>query len=190
MATSMIFVDGTNLDARFLEFFGRDDVDFPKFFAKVSDGTQLQRVHYCAAPYIQARDPAKYARQVSVFNFLRTQSNVTLYFGRFHLRPFFCWKCKNRLDVPKEKGTDILVASRLLEAAFHKRADRLILPSNDNDYWPAIRMGREHGVEMFTAVVIDPNRPTGRQLQKLLPLRKEAHGTLMLDQAFMHDCWR
>lgn len=190
MASSIIFIDGTNLDARLLDFFGRNDVDFKKFFAKISQGTQLQHVHYCSAPYVRARNKNKYAKQMADFNFLRSRSNVTLHLGRFQLRPVTCRECNHRYNTYKEKGTDILVATRFVDAAFHKRADRLILISNDNDFWPALELARQHGVEIYTAFVIDPDRPTGDQLQRLSPLRQQAHGYLTVDDAFMQDCWR
>ena len=190
MATSLVFIDGTNLDHRLWDFFGRDDVDFIKFFAKISQGTQLQHVHYCSAPYLRAGNQAKYAKQTSDFNFLRTQSNVTLHLGRFQPRPVTCRKCNHQYKSYTEKGTDILVATLFVDAAFHKRADRLILVSNDNDFWSAIRLGRQHGVEVHTAFTINPNESTRDQLKRLSVLRRDAHRYLMLDHAFMEDCWR
>ena len=190
MASSIIFIDGTNLDHRLWDFFGRDDVHFLKFFAKISDGTQLDRVHYCTAPYSRYGNQAKRAKQTADFNFLRRQSNVTLHLGRFQQRPVTCLNCNHQYQSFKEKGTDILVATRFVDAAFHKRADRLILVSNDNDFWPALELARQHGVEIYTAFVVDPDRPTGDQLQRLSPLRQQAHGYLTVDDAFMQDCWR
>lgn len=190
MATSLVFIDGTNLDHRLRDFFGRDDVDFIKFFAKVSQGTQLQHVHYCSAPYFRARDQAKYAKQTSDFNFLRSQSNVTLHLGRFQRRSVTCWKCDYRYESYKEKGTDIIVATLFVNAAFHKKVDRLILVSNDNDFWPAIQLGRQHGVEVYTAVVINPNESRRDQLNKLRVLNRDAHYCITLDYAFMQGCWR
>lgn len=190
MGTSIIFIDGTNLDHRLWDFFGRVDVDFPKFFAKISDGTQLNHVHYCSAPYSRYGNQDKRAKQASDFNFLRTQSNVTLHLGRFQLRPVTCRKCNHRYKTYKEKGTDILVATRFVDAAFHKRADRLILISNDNDFWPALELARQHGVEVYAAFVIGPDRSIEDQLKTLSPLRQQSHGYLMVDDAFMRDCWR
>ncbi len=104
---SLLFVDGTNLDHRLRAAFGRDDVDFPAFFAAVTIGTVLQRVHYFSAPYIRAANPANYKKQTADFNFLRTQSNVMLHLGRHQPRPVKCHSCNRRYTSYTEKRTDI-----------------------------------------------------------------------------------
>src|SRR5947207_2298190 len=77
-ACSILFVDGTNLGHRLVDAFGREDVDYVKFFAALTAGTKLLRTHYCTAPMIQTVDPKRYARQVAALNVLRTMPDVEL----------------------------------------------------------------------------------------------------------------
>jgi uncharacterized LabA/DUF88 family protein len=188
--TSLLFVDGTNLDHRLRAAFARDDVDFPAFFAAVTVGTDLQHVHYFSAPYIRSANPVSYKKQTADFNFLRTQRNVTLHLGRHQPRPVKCRSCNHRYTSYTEKGTDIFAAAKLVHAACHKEADRLILVTNDNDFWPALQLCRSNGVSVHVAFVINPNERVRDQLNRLSVLRKNTDRYRMLDKVLMDGCWR
>ena len=189
-ATSLLFVDGTNLDHRLRAAFGRDDVHFSKFFAALSQGTQLKQVHYCSAPYVRTGNQAKYAKQTADFNFLRTLPYVTIHLGRHQPRSITCRSCNHQYVSYTEKGTDIYAAALLVHAACHREADRLILVTSDNDFWPAVQQCHQEGVDIHIAFVIDPKESARDQLKRLSILRKHASRYVMLNQAFMAGCWR
>lgn len=90
LPTSLLFVDGTNLDHRCLQAFGRDDVDFEKLFA---------------APYNRASDERRYRKQTGDFNQLRKMPDVTLKLGRHQARQVECLNCGHRYTTRVEKGT-------------------------------------------------------------------------------------
>ena len=122
--------------------------------------------------------------------FLRSQQNVTLYLGRHQPRPVKCRSCNHRYTSYIEKGTDIFAAAKLVYAACHKEADRLILVTNDNDFWPAVLLCRNSGLTVHVAFVTDPNESTRDQLNRVSVLRKQADRYLKLDEALMDTCWR
>ena len=186
---SLIFVDGTNLDHRLLEAFGRNDVHFDRFFRALSNGTSLVQVYYCTAPYFKSAGPKKYAKQMADLNALRSMMDVTVDLGRYKKRSTTCRKCSNEYPTFSEKGTDVYVASRMVRAACHKHAERLVLVSNDNDYWPAVETCRQEGAEVVVAIVVDPvNRKAS--LQKIARLRSASSSTVEIDGKFIGPCWR
>lgn len=186
---SLIFVDGTNLDHRLYDAFGRNDVHFGRFFSALSNGTSLVRVFYCTAPYFRDVNPARYAKQMADLNALRSMMDVTIDFGRYKRRFATCRKCGNEHPTFSEKGTDVFVASRMLRAACHKHADRLILVSNDNDYRPAVDVCRQEGPEVVVAIVIDPAKPE-ISLKRVGGLRAVSTSALEITDTFMEACWR
>lgn len=188
--TSLLFVDGTSLDHRLREAFSRDDVHFIRLFDALTHGTRLQHVHYCSAPYIRQRGPARYGKQMGDFNFLGTQANVTLHLGYHRTRTRTCRKCGKEHKTYTEKATDVMVATLLVTAACHRQADRLILVSNDNDFWPAIKTCREEGVEVDLAFVVAPGEPNEKEFHKVGQLMKHSRRYAIIDQGFMSSCWR
>ncbi len=189
-STSLLFVDGTNLDYRCLEAFGRDDIDFDLLFAALTAGTRLLHTHYFTAPYIRMSDERRYRKQTGDFNQLRKMPNVTLHLGRHQVRQVECYKCGHRYIAYTEKGTDVGAAARLVQAACHKEAGRLILVSGDNDFWPALEIGRAEGAWCEVAFVIGPAESAFRKLNEVANLRNTCKRYVKLDQQFMSGCWR
>lgn len=190
MPSSLLIVDGTNIESRCRESFGRDDIDFVKFFAKVTSGTQLLHTHYFTAPYSRRSDPKKLAEQSGRFNVLRAMPSTTLYLGRHQAREIRCNECGHRYTAYAEKGTDVAAAIRLVLAAHQKEADRYYLLAGDNDYRPAMEFARSLGAKVFLGSVIDPAVGEYGQLMAIADLRHNCDGYLKIDQAFMDGCWR
>jgi len=188
--TSLLFVDGTNLDHRCLEAFGRDDIDFDKLFAALTGGTQLLHTHYFTAPYNRTSDERRYRKQTGDFNQLRKIPGVTLHLGRHQARQVECYKCGHRYTAYTEKGTGVGAAAKLVQAACHRKADRLILVSGDNDFWPALEIGRAEGVWCEVAFVIGPAESAFHKLNEVANLRNACKRYHKLDQEFMAGCWR
>lgn len=162
---------------------------FGRFFAALSVGTSLVHAYYCTAPYFKAANPPKYAKQMADLNVLRSMLDVSIDLGRHKRRTGRCHSCGRDYPTFSEKGTDVFVASRMLRAACHRHADRLILVSNDNDYWPAVEICRQEGVEVVVAVIVNPSRRKV-SLEKVARLRAASSWYLEIDDVFMAGCWR
>lgn len=187
--TSILFVDGTNLDHRLTEI-GEQDVDFARFFQAVASGTNLLHTHYFTAPYVSSPNERKQrmrARQARTFNALaKLKDCVSIHKnGRYQPRPSTCRHCRRSVTEYTEKGTDVHVATQLVRSAALREADELILVSNDNDYVPAFQICNELQAKVVLAYVMsrsDSHR-TINQLSRL------AHRTIAINHKFMESLW-
>jgi len=190
LPTSILIIDGTNIEARCREGFGRDDIDFRRFFAKVAAATRLLHTHYFTAPFSRRSDPQRLAEQSGRFNVLKAMPNTTLHLGRYQAREVRCRECGHVYTGFTEKGTDVAAAVSLIDAAIRRRAEQLFLLAGDNDYLPAVRLARAEGVKVIVGSVISPHEHKHGQLMAIADLRHNCDRYFEIDQGFMDDCWR
>lgn len=188
--TSILIVDGTNIETRCRQSFGRDDIHFGRFFSKVTTGTTLLHTYYFSAPYSRKSDRQLLAAQSGRFNALRSMPDTTLRLGRHQEREVRCRSCNYTYISYAEKGTDVGVAICLARCAIEKQADVLFLLAGDNDYVPALELGASLGVHLVLGAVIGPEEPEHKQLQAIGTMRAKCRRFLRLDAAFMDECWR
>lgn len=187
LPTSILIVDGTNIENRCREAFHREDIDFRLFFAKVTHGTRLLHTHYFTAPY-GGHDRERQAAQSGRFNALNAMPNTTLHLGRHQQRQVKCRNCGHTHTSYAEKGTDVAAAIELVGSV--NQADRLILLAGDNDYRPALELTKRQGAHVTVGSVVSPSRGTQKQLMAVADLRHNCSNYMRLDDAFFADCWR
>lgn len=183
-------MDGTNIESRCREAFGREDIDFRLFFAKVATGTRLLHTHYFTAPLSRKSDPKRVAEQSGRFNALKSMAGTTLYLGRHQAREVSCRNCGFTYTTYAEKGTDVAAAIQLVDCAAGKRADLLFLLAGDNDYLPALKWVRSAGAKVVVGSVISPLESTHGQLMAISDLRHNCERYFQIDTVFMSNCWR
>lgn len=190
--TCLLFVDGTNLDHRLREAFGRVDVDLKKLFEELGKGCRLIHVHYFTAPYTRSAETEMHTNQTKALNFLRTLTEVTIHLGRHQPRTIRCRRpnCSYTYTSYDEKGTDVHAAARLVQSACHKLADRLILVTNDNDFVPAVQICKAEGAQVDIAYVLSSREPFGAQRYRLDSLRKLAGKTTEMTEEWMSGLWK
>ncbi len=186
LPTSLLFIDGTHVDHRCTEAFNRNDIDYAKFFDKLTAGTTRLGVIYCYAPY--SYDDLRTVQKGNL-NRLKQLKEVKFYAGRHMERFYSCRKCHHQHRERVEKGTDVAVASHLVEAACLKLADRLILVSGDNDYWPALDVAKRVGAHCWFAYVIGPDENDQRAFQAVANIRTVSKGFVKINDEFMKGCW-
>jgi len=69
--------------------------------------------------------------------------NISIEYGRFKKKPTFCTECHKTFKKHEEKETDVAIASKLLELAYHDASDVYVLVSGDTDMCPAIKTVKE-----------------------------------------------
>lgn len=192
LPTSILIVDGTNIENRCREGFEREDIDFRLFFSKVTAGTQLLRTHYFTAPLSGKSEcqRQRQAEQAGRFNVLKQMANTTLHLGRYQTRTVTCRKCRFEYPSYAEKGTDVGVAVCLAEAAIKPLSDLIYLLAGDNDYVPALKLAKDQGAKVILGAVIDGLTPEHRQLAAISDLRRFSAKFVKLDHSFMSTCWR
>jgi uncharacterized LabA/DUF88 family protein len=194
--TSFLIIDGTNLDHRVMEGFGRLNLNYDKFFHKIATKTRLQKVFYCVAPYKREANEALYKAQTSTLNYMNTRKGlVEIERGRHKEIVVRCGRktCSYEYKKYVEKRTDVHVAARLVQAACRRSAQNLIVISNDTDYAPAMAIAREEGARLRYAYVVSPHLSPSQRTQlryDLDTLRKLAHETIEIDADWLRDCWR
>jgi uncharacterized LabA/DUF88 family protein len=185
----MLFIDGTNLDRVCREKFGRNDIDFEKLLPLVSQGTRLLRTYYVTAPYKREINEMWYRVQTGMLNHLRRIPNVVVDLQQHRYRESVCKACGAVSRVPREKGTDVSVASFLVEAAVTRAADELILIANDADYGPAFSLARKHGRRCVLAYLLGNDERDFKLKLSLAALWNQANRLVRLDLPAMQRCW-
>lgn len=185
LPTSMVFVDGTNLDLRCVQCFSRNDIDFQKFFSILTAGTDLRDVYYFTADY---KNEADRRNQQGVLNRLK-KMGVKVKLGRHLPRTVTCKSCGERWTTYSEKGTDVGTAVSLVQAALMKSADRLFLVAGDNDYVPAMEMAKVAGRAPCLGFVVGPHENKQRKWLEIANMRHNSSSQVVLDDAFMSKCW-
>jgi uncharacterized LabA/DUF88 family protein len=188
--TSILIIDGTNIENRCRESFGREDIDFRAFFAKVAAGTKLHHTHYFTAAYSRRVDTRQQAEQSGRFNVLKSMPDTSLHLGRHQAREVRCRKCQHTYTAFAEKGTDVAAAICLIECVIRKRADMVFLLAGDNDYLPALKLAKQEGMKVVVGSIISPHENESGQLMAIANLRHNCHRYFKMDQAFMDGCWR
>jgi uncharacterized LabA/DUF88 family protein len=186
--TSLLFIDGTNLDRRISEGIGERDVDYAKLFDSLSAGTRRLGVIYCTADYARAQGPGRddrRAKQKRTYNRLSAIADVKIFKGRHVQREDYCGRCRYRFPGFREKGTDVLVSSHLVRAAYTGKAERLILVANDNDYLPALEIVAEIGVPVILAYVAAEHSDH----RAVLNMRNAAAGRIVIDGGLLDGMW-
>lgn len=169
---AMVFIDGRNLYHSLKGRFGRTDLDFGRFVNRITEGYVLVRTYYYNAPLDQTKDPERYARQRRFFQSLEQLDNFEVKLGRLVYRDE---------GPPYEKGVDVRLAVDLVHHASRQSFDIAYLVSGDTDFVDALQTVKDYGRNVVV-VLCDPRGSNA--------LRQTADRTLVLDEAFLKDCWR
>jgi uncharacterized LabA/DUF88 family protein len=190
LPTSMVFIDGTNLDRLCLDHFGSNRIDYRKLLVAIGAGTNVLHTWYVTAPYRREFDDEMYKVQMGTINQLRKLPNVEVDLQQHRTREIRCKLCNRWYNVLKEKGTDVAVASFLVEAAASKAADRMILVANDSDYGPAVKIASKgHNRHCTLAYVFGSTDTDYRIKTSLSPILSFCKSTVKINLPMISDCW-
>ncbi len=177
MAKAYVYIDGFNL------YYGATKgspyrwLDLGALCARMLPGDNILAIKYFTAlvssrPY----DPQQPARQQAFLRALRTIPTLQIFYGHFLTHscrmvltgsnpPKKVW-----VDKTEEKGSDVNIASHLLNDGFHKRYEVAVLVSNDSDLVEPVRVVRQ---EMGLPVgILNPHQHHSAQLKPLATFMK------------------
>ncbi|MBO6540548.1 MAG: NYN domain-containing protein [Rhizobiaceae bacterium] len=170
-----VYVDGFNLYYRALRH--RPDVKWLNIRTLVesllSEEDTVETIRYFTARVSpRAGDPDAPRRQQILFSALATVSGLHFHYGRFlpkqKWRPVVhpAWQPPVKVEVhdTEEKGSDVNLASHLLNDAHHDRFDTAFVVSQDTDLCEPIRMVKEMGKPVGVAW-LDGQRPGQRMVK-------------------------
>ena len=144
---------------------------------------RIKRIHFCTARIGPGRnDPDQPVRQAIYLNALETIPGMRLHFGLYKRRPkrgpligprsllqhFPIAGNLAEISTNEEKGSDVNVATYLLESAFTNDCDIALVVSNDSDLKEAVHVARTRaGIEVhilspYSSVVNELKRASTR----------------------------
>ncbi len=136
-----IFIDGSNLYHALRDNFGRFDLNFTEFTAKLCAGRPLFRTYYYNALQDPAQRPEGHREQQEFLDTLKKTPYLEVRLGGMKLSQ----------GVPVEKGIDIMLATDLLHFGWNDLYDVAILVSGDGDFAYALQAAKNMGKHVEVA---------------------------------------
>ncbi len=176
---TFIYVDGFNLYYRALRNTPYKWLDLGALFRRVlNPKNQIVTIKYFTAKVSgNARDPGKPIRQQTYLRTLAVGATpVEIYYGHFLSHEVFAPLANPGLDSgqppqfvrvikTEEKGSDVNLATHLLNDAWLDAYDCGVVVSNDSDIAEAMRLVKQHRHKCI-GVLTPGNTPTSFQLKK------------------------
>jgi uncharacterized LabA/DUF88 family protein len=140
-------------------------LDLEQWLSKILLQNDIQKIKFYTARVSGKYDPLKPVRQDTYFRALKTLPTVEIIEGFFllktqkiHISPDVCISAR----VFEEKGTDVNLATNLVNDAYKKKFDTAIVVSNDSDLAEAVRIvTQEVGLKVG---VLNPYSKFNKQL--------------------------
>src|SRR4030043_2201723 len=166
-----IFIDGSNLYHALRDNCLRVDLNFTEFTSKLCAGRPLFRTYYYNVVQDPLQRPDSHREQQEFLDTLRKTPYLEVRLGSTKLLQ----------GVPVEKGTDIMLATDLLNYAWKDLYDVAILVSGDGDFAYALQAVKNAGKHVEVAYF-------GSNVSK--SLLEVADNSLLLDSNFFRGLWR
>lgn len=179
-----IFIDGSNLDRSVVGSFGKR-VQVESLAAKLATGRRLMKVLYYEAPLLPEVDKASFEAQQRFFQRLRSDPHFDIRCGRRVERDeeFKCPHC-GKTSVKKryeQKGVDALIVFDIVSLGTRDAYDVALLVAGDQDFILPVLEVRMLGKVVENAFTDYGWAPT---------LRMIADRTILLDNAYLQNCWQ
>lgn len=168
---AIAYIDGFNLyhglrDAGYRRYYW---LDLSKLAAQFIRGpvslvktryftSRIYGPHLSDPKHIAERKEARRLRQTTYLDALSTLPDLQIIEGHFLTDVVACQSCGFRYRQPKEKLTDVNIATRLLIDAFQDEFDTAYLVSGDSDLSPPIEAIRSHFPGKRVYVAFPPKR--------------------------------
>lgn len=102
--------------------------------------------------------PDKQRRQSTFIEALETLNDFQIFYGKYQLNLRQCPYCGIQDEVPKEKMTDVNIATEILKDAYQDKFDVALLISADSDLVPPIKTVKELFSKKRIAIAFPPDR--------------------------------
>jgi uncharacterized LabA/DUF88 family protein len=188
-----VYVDGFNLFYGCVKGTPCRWLNLAQFCQKLFPQNSITRIRYFTAlvnspPY----DPAKQQRQQAYLRALRTIPHLSIHLGQFRtnqvvrdlVSPPLGGPRQARVLDPKEKGSDVALATHLLVDGFRGEYDAAVVVSNDSDLClPIEKVRTELGLAV---IVVSPTSLPGRRPS--YELRQVATFFMTVREASLRAC--
>lgn len=121
----------------------------------LKEGQELVSVKYFTSRV--ANNPGKQRRQ-GIYLEALMEEGVQIVYGQYQPNTEECRRCGHIWSSPKEKKTDVNIATQLLIDAYKDSYDTALLISGDSDLVPPVIAVKQHFSSKKIVVVFPPNR--------------------------------
>ena len=166
-------MDGGNIYHSLRDLFGRQDLDYAKFVAKLAGERTLVRSYFYTARVDQSREPVNYRNQQKFLHHLSEVEYLEVRLGRI------AYSDRDG-GTHYEKGVDIKLATDMLVHGSKRMCDTVVLVSGDTDYVDALQAIKDMGLHAEVALFA---RGTS------FHLREVADRVIEIDEAMLNACW-
>ncbi len=150
MPKAYVYIDGFNLYYGAVRGSPYRWLDLAALCRRMLPGDDIVAIKYFTAMVsARAHDPQQPSRQQAYLRALRTIPNISIIVGHFltHSCPMVLTGTnpskKVWVDKTEEKGSDVNIATHLLNDGFHGRYEVAVLVSNDSDLMEPVRVVRK-----------------------------------------------
>ena len=182
---AFVYVDGFNLYYRGLKKTPHKWLDIQKLAQEILDpGDTIEFIRYFTADVSpRAGDTDAPIRQQAYLRALRTLPNLKIHKGRFlpktKTRPMVLDPRKFvEVHDTEEKGSDVNLASHLLNDAFNKRFDVALVMTQDTDLCEPMRMVKDE-LKLIVGVVWTGNSTPGKHYRAVTSFIRHANGSIL-----------
>jgi uncharacterized LabA/DUF88 family protein len=181
-----VYVDGFNLYYGLLKGTRYKWLDLEKCFTSIRQDDQIQQIKYFTA---KVKGTDSLIRQQTYLNALSTSSLVQIIYGLFKEKVLKCGvtycshTSSKNYSRYEEKRTDVNIAVSMLDDAYKRNCERIILVSGDSDLVPAVNLIRKNfpSIQVILYVpAVNNNRGAAREL------RNAAHKDKTLNQSVIN----
>jgi len=120
--------------------------------------------------------PGKQIRQSTFIEALETLDDFHIFYGKYQLNPRCCPHCAFEDEVPREKMTDVNIATEILKDAYQDKFDVAFLISADSDLVPPLEALKELFCKKRIIIAFPPKRWSS-------DLAKSAHISFVISRA-------
>lgn len=122
------------------------------------DGYEIIHINYFTA---KSKSHLKRLRQnIWLGANTKLHDNIEIHYGKYKPEIIFCPnpKCRTRIEIPKEKQTDVNIALELVHNCVKDNCDVSVLISGDNDLLPPVRYINKYYPDHRIHIYYPPNR--------------------------------
>lgn len=159
-----ILIDNMNLEA-LCRAYGVFKLDMQKFSQMLLDkDEELFRTYvFDALPYVPqvGATPEQVQRRDNKYHYLdklQYLDKITVDKGEVRPKPTVCRKCGQSFDVPVQKLVDVKLSVRLVQLAWSKSVDKIILMTGDKDIVPAVEAAEHSGTTIRLVYGDEPDQ--------------------------------
>ncbi|HNW31302.1 MAG TPA: NYN domain-containing protein [Caldisericia bacterium] len=107
---------------------------------------------------ITTSDSNKFRRQNDYIEALSNIKDLEIYYGKYKIIETICPKCGSKLKTPKEKMTDVNIATHLMKDAYQDIFDAALLITGDSDLVEPVKIISELFPKKRVIVAFPPGR--------------------------------